>query len=42
MILSNSGYNAYDVKKKKKKEKKKEEEKKERGSIRMKISSDII
>jgi hypothetical protein len=42
MILSNSGYNAYDVKKKRRKKKKKEEEKKERGSIRMKISSDII
>jgi len=28
MILSNSGYNVYDVKKKRKKEKKKEEEKK--------------
>jgi len=42
MILSNSGYNAYDVKKKRRKKKKEEEEKKERGSIRMEISSDII
>jgi len=41
MILSNSYYNAYDVKKKGKKKKKKEEEKKEKGSMRMEISSDI-
>jgi hypothetical protein len=43
MILSNSYYNAYDVKKKgrKKKKEEEEEEKKERGSIRMEISSDI-
>jgi hypothetical protein len=45
MILSNSCYNAYDVKKKRrgKKEKKEEEEeeKKERGSIRTEISSDF-
>jgi len=43
MILSNSYYNAYDVKKKgrKKKKEKEEEEKKERGSIRMEISSDV-
>ena len=41
MILSNSGYNAYDVKKKRRKKKKEEEEKKERGSIRIEISSDI-
>ena len=34
IILSNNGYNAYDVKKKK-------EEKKERGSIRMENSDDI-
>jgi hypothetical protein len=37
MILSNSGYNAYDVKEKKRKK----EKKKERGSIKMEISSDI-
>ena len=41
MILSNSGYNVYDVKKKRKKEKKKKKRKKERGSLRMKNSSDI-
>ena len=46
MILSNSYYNAYDVKKKGRKkeeeeEEEKEEEKKERGSIRIEISSDI-
>jgi hypothetical protein len=42
MILSNNGFNAYDVKKKKrKKEKKKKKRKKERGSLRMKNSSDI-
>jgi hypothetical protein len=43
MILSNSYYNAYDVKKKgrKKEEEEEEEEKKERGSIRIEISSDI-
>jgi hypothetical protein len=40
MILSNNCYNAYDVKKKGGERKKEEEEKKERGSIRMKISSD--
>jgi hypothetical protein len=34
MILSNNGYNAYDVKKE-------EEEKKGRGSIRMENSDDI-
>jgi hypothetical protein len=44
MILSNSYYNAYDVKKKgrkKEEEEEEEEEKKERGSIRIEISSDI-
>jgi hypothetical protein len=46
MILSNSCYNAYDVKKKKKgeerkKKKKKKKKKKERGSIRTEISSDF-
>jgi len=44
MILSNSYYNAYDVKKKgeeRKEEEEEEEEKKEGGSIRMEISSDI-
>jgi hypothetical protein len=41
MILSNNGFNAYDVKKKRKKEKKKKKRKKERGSLRMKNSSDI-
>jgi hypothetical protein len=33
MILSNNGFNAYDVKKKKKEERKEEEEKKERKGI---------
>jgi len=41
MNLSNSCYNAYDVKRKKKKKKEEEEEEKKRGSIRMEISSDI-
>jgi predicted N-acyltransferase len=41
MILSNNGFNAYDVKKKRMKEKKKKKRKKERGSLRMKNSSDI-
>ena len=42
MMLSNSCYNAYDVKRKKKKKKEEQEKKKKRGSIRMEISSDLI
>jgi hypothetical protein len=42
MMLSNSSYNAYDVKRKKRKKKKKKKRKKKEGSIRMEISSDLI